>query len=439
MNINKKLLWGFIWRMFFSLSLFVLNIAFAKYFGAVESGQIYFITTALSLYIIFSSVNIETGIGFYVAAKKVNLATSLFAALLFTAGSVIILLILQCFPATRYYFSDKSWDWYYSVFFVTGNLLASIFCALFYAYNNYVWPNVILTGSMLMLAAFFFINNQLRVYSREESLFVYFSFFLAQAFILILGFVGKKYKQIKLSASIINKRELKNIIHYSLIALISNVVFFLLYRMDYWLVEYYASASELGNYIQASKFGQALLIAPSIFSAVVIPRIADKSIMRFDKPAAFAFILLTFTFLIFLVFLLFTGPLFFEILLGEDYIHMYWPSVIKIPAILFLSFAFVLGTWFAGINKVIYNIYSTIAGVVVIIVSDVLLIPAYGITGAAAASLLAYLAVLITSICLYNSKTDQRFSDLLLFCKKIFKNRKAYAKAIWANLRLTNY
>src|SRR5690606_26237763 len=110
------------------------------------------------------------------------------------------------------------------------------FCALFYAYNNYVWPNVILTGSMLMLAAFFFINNQLRVYSREESLFVYFSFFLAQAFILILGFVGKKYKQIKLSASIINKRELKNIIHYSLIALISNVVFFLLYRMDYWLV-----------------------------------------------------------------------------------------------------------------------------------------------------------------------------------------------------------
>jgi Na+-driven multidrug efflux pump len=76
---------------------------------------------------------------------------------------------------------------------------------------------------------------------------------------------------------------------------------------------------------------------------------------------------------------------------------------------------------------------------VVIIVSDVLLIPAYGITGAAAASLLAYLAVLITSICLYNSKTDQRFSDLLLFCKKIFKNRKAYAKAIWANLRLTNY
>ena len=102
--------------MFFSLSLFILNIAFAKYFGAVESGQAYFITTALSLYIIFSSINIETGIGFYAAAKKVNLTTSLFAGLLVTGISVIILLMLQCFPVTRDYFSDKSWDWYYSVF-----------------------------------------------------------------------------------------------------------------------------------------------------------------------------------------------------------------------------------------------------------------------------------------------------------------------------------
>lgn len=438
MNIKKKLLWGFVWRMFFSLSLFILNIAIAKYFGAVESGQIYFITTALSLYIIFSSINIETGIGFYAAAKKVNLTTSIFAGLLFTVIPVVVLLMLQYFPVTSHYFSDKGWPWYYSVFYVAGNILVSVFCALFFAYNNYVWPNVVLACCMLILAAFFLINNQYRFYTREESLFVYFSFFMVQALILVPGFFSKQRKAIKLSRLMINKRHLKSIIQYALIALISNVVFFLLYRMDYWLVEYYTSAAELGNYIQASRFGQALLIAPSIFSAIVIPRIADKSIIRFDKPAAFAFVILAFIFLSFLIFLLFAGPPFFKLLLGEDYTAMYWPSVIKIPAILCLSFSFILGTWFAGINKIIYNIYSTVAGVIVIIVSDFLLIPAYGIIGAAVASLLAYLAVLITSVCLYNSKTDQRFADLLLFCKKIIKNRKAYTKAIWANLRLTD-
>ena len=438
MNIKKKLLLGFVWRMLFSLSLFILNIAFARYFGAVESGKVYLITTTLSLYIICSSINIETGIGFYAAAKKVNLTTSLFAGLLFTVISVMVLLMFQYIPGFRDYFSDRNWDWYYSIFYITGNLLVSIFCALFYAYNNYVWPNVTLACCMLLLTAFFFINNQYQLYTREESLVVYFSFFIVQALILISGFFYKQAKAVKLSISLINKRHLKSIVRYSLIALMSNVVFFLLYRMDYWLVEYYTSGSELGNYIQASRFGQALLIAPSIFSAIIIPRIADKSIKRFDKPAAFAFVILAFIFLCVLIFLLFIGPAFFKMLLGEEYIHMYWPSVIKIPAILFLSLSFILGAWFAGINKVIYNIYSTVVGVIVILISDFLLIPAYGITGAAVASLLAYLAVLITSVYLYNSKTNQRFDDLLRFCKNIVKNRRAYTKELWANLKLTD-
>src|SRR5690606_2421354 len=136
---------------------------------------------------------------------------------------------------------------------------------------------------------------------------VYFCFFIVQAVVLMLGFFSKQRKEIRLNALTINKRHLKNIIYYSLIALISNIAFFLLYRMDYWLVEYYTSGAELGNYIQASKFGQALLIAPSIFSAIVIPRIADRSIRRFDKPAAFAFVILVFIFLFFLIFLLFVG------------------------------------------------------------------------------------------------------------------------------------
>ena len=158
MNIKKKLLLGFVWRMLFSLSLFILNIAFARYFGAVESGKVYLITTTLSLYIICSSINIETGIGFYAAAKKVNLTTSLFAGLLFTVISVMVLLMFQYIPGFRDYFSDRNWDWYYSIFYITGNLLVSIFCALFYAYNNYVWPNVTLACCMLLLTAFFFCN-----------------------------------------------------------------------------------------------------------------------------------------------------------------------------------------------------------------------------------------------------------------------------------------
>ncbi len=64
------------------------------------------------------------------------------------------------------------------------------------------------------------------------------------------------------------------LIRYALLSLAANVIFFLVYRIDYWFVEKYCSAEELGNYIQVSKLGQMLLVIPTIISSVVFPHTA---------------------------------------------------------------------------------------------------------------------------------------------------------------------
>ena len=51
---------------------------------------------------------------------------------------------------------------------------------------------------------------------------------------------------------------LKIVIRYSLFALMANLIYFLVNRIDYWFVEHYCSAEDLGNYIQASKLAQML-------------------------------------------------------------------------------------------------------------------------------------------------------------------------------------
>ncbi len=60
-----------------------------------------------------------------------------------------------------------------------------------------------------------------------------------------------------------------------LIALCANVVFFLVYRIDYWFVKNVYSEADLGNYIQVSKLGQIFLLLPTMIAAIIFPKTAS--------------------------------------------------------------------------------------------------------------------------------------------------------------------
>ena len=70
---------------------------------------------------------------------------------------------------------------------------------------------------------------------------------------------------------------LKNVIRYSLVALLANGIYFLVNRIDYWFVQYYCTAKDLGNYIQASKLGQMMLILPSILGSTLFPIFSSRN------------------------------------------------------------------------------------------------------------------------------------------------------------------
>ena len=69
---------------------------------------------------------------------------------------------------------------------------------------------------------------------------------------------------------------LKMVIRYSLFALVANLVYFLVNRIDYWFVEYYCSQKDLGNYIQASKIAQMLVILPAILGSTLFPLFSSQ-------------------------------------------------------------------------------------------------------------------------------------------------------------------
>lgn len=293
----KRFLKGFFWRALYTVSQLCLNIVLTRLLGVEESGGFFFVTNALAFYLLLSSLNIEAGIGFYAARKQIATLNLLSVGLALTFLSCSLLLFFQQQHFLNKYLTSSQWGIFFSFLFVAGNLISAIFCALFYADNDYATPNILMVFCTVMLTVFFLTGIHYRLVDKKSIICIYFVFLLAQSVMLAFIFLAKRYKTIFSPQRRITKNECKSLLRFSLIALLNNVIFFLLYRVDYWLVEYYSSAGELANYIQASKFGQFLVIMPNIFSAIVLPRIADGSIKKFARPAGLAFVCMIFFFL----------------------------------------------------------------------------------------------------------------------------------------------
>jgi O-antigen/teichoic acid export membrane protein len=244
---------------------------------------------------------------------------------------------------------------------------------------------------------------------------VYFSFFLLQGVALAIAFIW--HNNSLSSISLPSKDELKLLLRYSLMALAGNLLFFFMYRIDYWFVRYYChEAGAMGNYIQASKLAQMLLIVPQILASVVFPQTASgvpsndigKSILKLAR------VLMQVFFLLFLM-LIFIGNSLFHFILGDTFNHVNMPLVLLLPGIFALSVLVLLSAFFSGKGRVRLNVIGTGIGVVVVIIGDVLLIPRFGINGAATASTIAYGIYLIYGLWHLKKMFTFRLKELFAF------------------------
>jgi O-antigen/teichoic acid export membrane protein len=278
--------------------------------------------------------------------------------------------------------------------FIPGQLLITFFTALFYAKEASVLPNMLLVAVNLALillipsAGIVHAGLDAKVYLR-----IYFWGVLLQGLLLAVVFAWKYGRTFRLPDS----RLLKKIFRYSIVALAANALFFLVYRVDYWFVKRFCTADQLGNYIQVSKLGQIVLLLPGILASVIFPRTAlgkqedmARALTRMTRIAALLFCL------VFLI-VFFTGRTLFPLVFGSSLQQMYVPMLILLPGVLFLSVLSLLSAYFGGIHRPDINAKGALAGLIVIIIGDILVIPRYNIAGAAAVSSAGYLVCLLYS------------------------------------------
>jgi O-antigen/teichoic acid export membrane protein len=397
MGLKKLFAQSIIWRGFYFFSLLLVNVFLSRYLRAANTGNLYLITVIFSFVQTVLSLSVDSGIVYFASGNIIerNKLISLMGLWSFVAGIVMIGLVYV------YFLIDGSLDKalmipfaVYGFFYACGQSLTNYSIAIYYTKENYFIPNFLLgLVNLAFVAIIPSKNNLINAQQVQLIMYLFFSTFFVGGLFVYFSYIIINKKDGAFSFP--DKEKFNLLLKYSITALGANIVFFLVYKVDYLFVNYspVCTKADLGNYIQVSKLGQMMLVIPQIIASVVFPRTASGiDRMRMNNIIMLIARILSQIFLIaFLVTALF-GNKIFIILFGESFNKMQLPMLIIIPGIFSLSVLALLSAYFSGKGKIKINLYGAIIGLSVMIIGDFIFVPRYGIIAAATISTLSYTA-----------------------------------------------
>ena len=208
----------------------------------------------------------------------------------------------------------------------------------------------------------------------------------------------------------------KEALKYGYKAHLSNILAFVNYKADIFLVNFLISPAAAGVYVIAVKLSERLWVLSQAVSTVLLPRLSELSnderkrlqitplISRVTLwLTAFASIALAFV----------AFPL-IKFVFGSEYLDAYIPLLILLPGIVFTSASRVLANDLAARGRPELNMYTSWVVVVCNIFGNILLIPMYGLLGAAVATTLAYVLNFCMRLLMYRHITSVSILSLVV-------------------------
>ena len=427
MQAGRTLLQSILWRGLYYVTAFIINILIARHFQASVSGTIYYISSIYALVLLFSSLSLESGI-IYFAAKDEIKASKLFSFSIVWSLFIglITFIIVYLFFEDSYQGISRTLLIVSSVSFICGNLFTTYCSGLFYAKNNFIVPNcinIVITVCLIIVLPF---NGTsiIPAINNDNYFYIYFCSFFVQGICMA---VAAKIKYVKSSLlHFISMTEFRLLFRYCAMAFASNIITFLLYRIDYFFVEKYCTADQLGNYIQVSKLGHLFFILPTILASAVFPITASGGKTPIIKILTLLSRLIFTLYLLACLFLVLTGKWLFPYLFGETFIDMYQPFLFLVPGILALSGIFTITAYFAGKNRIRFNIIGSTVALIVIFIGDIIFIRVYGINAAAWVSSIGYIVYQVYVLVIINKEFKTTISDFFVFRISDLHNIKNY-------------
>ena len=243
---------------------------------------------------------------------------------------------------------------------------------------------------------------------------------IAASFIITLIYIivfwnGKLiFRRVTLDAKLFS-----DILKYGLKSYPGTIAQFLNYRIDIFLVAYFLTFEEVGLYVLAVNWSELIFYLPDSMAMVLFPTIASsKSRKDSNELTAIMTKAVMIIILIGSIFiLLFAGKL-IPFLYTNQFLGSIYPLFILLPGVLMLSMWKIIISDLAGRGFPQYKSITSTAGMILNVILNIILIPLYGINGAALATSLSYTLTTILSIYWHINITGTTLFQLLFIRRK---------------------
>lgn len=359
----------------------------------------------IDLLALFLGFTISSAIVFFISNKKIEIEKLLGLGIVVVSAGLILLSIFL----TLLYFSYKDnllfpsgsnsiFHYLYIVFsfglVITISILSSIFQGQsLFKVVNYVTIFISLLNFIIYGILFYFNVFQDYKFNVNDILIASLSIYLINIFVWIVCY--KKYINILPKFNFNYLTDIKPLFIFITIGHISHMINFLTYKMDYWIIDHYNGAKELGYYSQA--VGLSLMFSAITNPIIVVLTPYLTSSNSKENLIYFKFYSrLNFTITILFVVLAFIlAGLIFPIY-GSEFSNSVIPFRILTIGIVMSSITKIFAVYIFSQNKMKYNLYASVIAFFVTLILDLVLIPLYGSVGASIATAISYTALTIS-------------------------------------------
>jgi O-antigen/teichoic acid export membrane protein len=206
---------------------------------------------------------------------------------------------------------------------------------------------------------------------------------------------------------------------YGYRAHLSNILAFANYKIDIFLVNLLVNPAAAGVYVVAVQMSERLWLLSQAVSTVALPRLSqmeeEESARRVITPLLARFVLAS-TALAALVVSAVAMPLII-LLFGPEFRGAAWVLIVLMPGIVAGSGARILANDIAARGKPELNMHMSMLTLLINVVGNLLLIPAFGMRGAALATTIAYVVNLSLRIYMYRRQTGIAPARVLFVCR----------------------
>lgn len=416
----------------------LLIIILARVLGPELQGQYSMIIIFPAMLAMFTNFGLNISTVYYVSKEEVTLKDAFYSNFLVGISLSFLAIVAGAIYISFFgelSFKDVDLNYFYFILLVVPiMLLNTFFQTIFQGIQDFKVFNTILVITQITNLIFVVILVVFQDFGLMGALY---SFLIGHfvTFLFILSLFLRKYK-INIRKARLDYPYLKKSFRYGFKSYLSNLVTFLNYRLDIYLVGFFVNPYAVGLYVTAVNIGEKLSVFTQSISTVLLPKIASMSTEEERNQLTALVSRFTLLFMIFFGLAVFLGTDFIVGILGDNYEKSSLFLKILLPGISLLAVEKVLSNDIAARGRPEINMYVSIFNVVFSTILNIILIPKYGAVGAAVTTTLTYSLSFFIKSFLFGKITGEVWSNFLVIkkqdvqlVKKIIK-RQSFVKKL---------